>query len=85
MPFVKLLHNSPSKDRVFLPHVTEIKQPHPRGLNTWKPMIKSNGMTTQHRGYTTEAAANQSEGMWAADVLIWPTLRGFANMLVDKG
>ena len=48
-------------------------------------MISSNRMTTQHRGYTVEAAANQSEGMWAADVLISPTLIGFANMLVDKG
>ena len=48
-------------------------------------MIKSNGMTTQHQGYTIEAVANQSEGMWAADVWIWPTLISFAHMLVDKG
>lgn len=48
-------------------------------------MINSKRMTTQHRGNIIEAAANHSEGMWAADVWIWPTLIGFADMLVDKG
>jgi len=53
MTFVKLLHNAPSKE-LFLPHITEIKQPYAWDLITWERIISSSHMKKAYRDYTID-------------------------------